>query len=179
MMLKSPIYIGILLILVCNFSCCNQRNQKLTDEQKASRKETFIKANKGLVALDQERIDAYVKRRGWAMQTTQTGLWYQIYEPGNGPLARTGQIAHLKYVVSLLDGTVCYTSDSLGIMNFKIGQGGVESGLEEAILLMHEGDKGRFIMPPGMAHGLLGDENKIPRRSIIVYHVELLNLTSE
>lgn len=169
---------GVIIILAFSFSCCNRHNQRLNDEQKASQKEAFIKANKGLVTLDQERIESYVNRHGWQMQKTKTGLWYQIYEPGTGALASTGQVAHLKYEVSLLDGTICYTSDSLGIMNFRIGQGGVESGLEEAILLMHVGDKGRFIMPPGMAHGLLGDENKIPPRSIIVYHAELLNLTS-
>jgi len=158
---------------------CKQRDTKLSNESQPSRKELFIKANKGLVALDQERIEADASRRGWVMQATKTGLWYQVYEHGNGPLAQPGQIAHLKYTVSLLDGTLCYTSDSLGIMRFRVGQGGVETGLEEAILLMHQGDKGRFIMPPGMAHGLLGDENKIPPRSIIVYHAELLNLTNE
>ena len=63
-------------------------------------------------------------------------------------------------------------------MRFKIGQGGVESGLEEAVLLMSVGDKGRFIMPPHLAHGLLGDNNKIPPRSIIVYQAELIKLTN-
>jgi FKBP-type peptidyl-prolyl cis-trans isomerase len=52
----------------------------------------------------------------------------------------------------------------------------VESGLEEGILLLREGDKAKFILPPHLAHGLLGDDNKIPARSIIVYDLELLSL---
>lgn len=140
--------------------------------------ESLIKANKGLVAIDKERIEAYAKRHNWDMQTTQTGLWHQTYEHGTGDSARTGSVAHINYSVSLLNGTLCYTSDSTGTKEFLIGQGGVESGLEEAITMMRVGDKAHFIMPPHLAHGLLGDGDKIPARATIVYNVELLNLTS-
>ncbi len=58
----------------------------------------------------------------------------------------------------------------------EIGHGGVESGIEEGILLLHKGDKARFILPPFRAHGLLGDRQKIPPRSIIVYELELKDL---
>jgi FKBP-type peptidyl-prolyl cis-trans isomerase len=43
--------------------------------------------------------------------------------------------------------------------------------------MLREGDKARFILPPHIAHGLLGDENRIPPRSVIVYEVELLNIS--
>jgi FKBP-type peptidyl-prolyl cis-trans isomerase len=43
---------------------------------------------------------------------------------------------------------------------------------------MHVGDKARLILPPHLAHGLLGDENRIPARSIIVYEIELLDITN-
>jgi FKBP-type peptidyl-prolyl cis-trans isomerase FkpA len=129
-----------------------------------------------LTALDAERIENYSKRRNWDMKVTKSGLWFQIYEHGNGQLAKEGQIAILNYKITLLDGTLCYTSDSLGAKEFAIGHGGVESGLEEGILLLKAGDKARFIMPPYQAHGLLGDMKKIPARSIIVYEIELLKL---
>jgi len=176
-MKKLPIVLVLMIFAGSITSCKNSGNTK-THYDKKTTSETFVKANKGLVTLDQERIEAYVARRGWTMEQTKTGMWYQIYEHGTGEAANAGFIANLKYTVSLLDGTVCYTSDSLGLMHFRIGQGGVESGLEEAILLMRVGDKGRFIMPPHLAHGLLGDTKKIPPRSTIVYHAELINLTT-
>lgn len=141
-------------------------------------KESLMRANKGLVTLDKERIEAFVKRHNWNMEMSETGLWYQIYEHGTGDIAQTGKVATLNFEVSLLDGTLCYTSDSIGPKTFLIGQGGVESGLEEAVLLMRIGDKARFIMPPHLAYGLIGDEDKIPARATIVYNVELLKLTS-
>jgi FKBP-type peptidyl-prolyl cis-trans isomerase FkpA len=41
---------------------------------------------------------------------------------------------------------------------------------------MKQGQKAIFIMPPHLAHGLLGDKNKVPPRATLVYDVELLNL---
>lgn len=167
----------ILLLLISLIASCN--NKHTHQNMVAMSEESLIKANKGLVTLDQERIEAYAKRHNWDMQKTQTGLWYQIYEHGLGDSSQIGKLAQINYQISLLDGTLCYTSDSLGTKTFLIGQGGVESGLEEAILLMRTGDKARFIMPPHLAHGLPGDGNKIPARSTIVYQVELINLVSK
>ncbi len=133
-------------------------------------------ANQYLTVLDAERISNYAKRRNWNMTESKTGIWYEIYEKGNGKKAEEGQIAVFNYKISLLDGTVCYSSDSTGIKKMEIGHGGVESGLEEGILMLHKGDKARFIFPPFRAHGLLGDMKHIPPRSIIVYELDLINL---
>ena len=111
------------------------------------------------------------------MQMTKTGLFYMIYENGEGEKAQTGKLGTIRYKVSLLDGTLCYSSDSLGLKKFKIGTPGVEPGLNEGILLLKEGDKARFIMAPYLAHGLLGDMERIPPRSIILYEVELVEIS--
>jgi FKBP-type peptidyl-prolyl cis-trans isomerase len=110
------------------------------------------------------------------MEETPTGLWVGISGRGTGEKAQPGMTAAIKYRLSLLDGTICYDSDSLGLKTFRIGHGGVESGLEEGILLLREGDRATFIMPPHLAHGLPGDGNRIPARSIIMYDVELVKL---
>ena len=167
---------SLLLMLVFLFSCTQKRTYR-TDEEVAQFKEPLIKINKYLVKKDAEHIADYVKRRKWKMEVSKTGLWYMIYEKGSGSKSKIGQVALLNYKIFLLDGTLCYSSDSLGAKTFAIGHGGVESGLEEGILLMHQGDKARLIMPPYRAHGLLGDMNKIPARSIIVYEIELLKLS--
>jgi len=176
----NKIYIIILLFAVLSvFSNCNDKKTKrkhLSKKELDKYDESLEAANRYLSIVDAERIESYAKRRNWKMKTSKTGLWYMIYEKGSGEKSKTGQIALLNYNISLLDGTLCYSSDSLGAKNFAIGHGGVESGLEEGILLLHQGDKARLIMPPHRAHGLLGDMDKIPARSIIVYDIELLKL---
>ncbi len=169
-------FISIILLFILSALACRQKSSTSAEKQALSNPENLIKANKILVRKDSVKIAAYVKRRNWEMSETETGLWYMIYENGKGPLAKKGEVATINYKISLLDGTECYSSDDLGPKIFKIGQGGVESGLEEGILLMHVGDKARFIMPPHLAHGLIGDEKRIPARAIILYEVKLIKL---
>ncbi len=171
--LKYPFFILATLLVI---SCTETQTEQPIYKSKKGRKDTLKRINKYLVKQDAEHIKSYAERRGWAMTETATGLWYEIYQQGKGQLAQKGQIATFNFSIELLDGTKCYSSDSLGVKRMKIGHGNVESGLEQALLLMHKGDKAHLILPPYMAHGLLGDFDKIPARASIVYNIELLNL---
>lgn len=171
----SLVFLLGLFFFITTSSCGGSKKKE--ESKKQTDPEVLVNINKYLVNQDADKIRAYAKRRNWDMLTTQTGLWYMIYKKGNGKPAEVDKIATLKYTVSLLDGTLCYTSDSLGVKKFRIGKGGVERGLEEGILLLHEGDKARFIMPPYLAHGLTGDNERIPARAILVYDVELIQIS--
>lgn len=165
-----------MVIFLSQLAGCGNRQKKLTAEEAAKYKESLVGVNKILVENDEERIKAYIERRKWDMQMTETGLWYKILEEGPGEQVETGDRVKLNYQVSLLNGKVCYSSDSLGLKSFTVGRGGVESGLEEGILMLQTGDSARFIMPPHLAHGLVGDDQKIPPRSTIIYELKLLDL---
>jgi FKBP-type peptidyl-prolyl cis-trans isomerase FkpA len=175
-MMNSPGIIYILLMSLWLFAACKSEPADNGGEYLRERQKKLVEINRILVKKDAAKIAAFVKRHNWDMTETQTGLWYMIYHKGEGAKARQGLVATINYKISSLDGTECYSSDETGPRQFKIGQGGVESGLEEGILFMHAGDSARFIMPPHLAHGLLGDNNKIPARAIIIYEVELIKL---
>lgn len=163
------------LLLLIAVSCNSEKNKdEVKDWHKINKQ--LIDINKYLVKEDKERIESFIKRNGWNMQETSTGLWYEIYETVNGEPAEENLIATIDYRVELLDGTLCYSSDSTGTLTFKIGKGNVESGIQEGILMLKEGDKARFILPPHLAFGLVGDDNKIPPRSIIIYYIDLISL---
>ncbi len=167
---------AVILLISIFLISCRQERRNLTEEDYREASKSLIEVNRRLVKKDSARIADYVEKMEWDMKQTKTGLWYMIYEKGSGMKSKEGLYATINYRVTLLDGTLCYSSDSLGPKSFKIGRGEVESGLEEGILLLHDGDKSKFILPPHLAHGLLGDNNRIPARSIIVYDVELLSL---
>lgn len=160
-------------IFIAFLSCKRDNSQPVTGSEVFNSKEDYLKANQYLVKQDDEKIRGYVERRGWNMQQTESGLWYMIYENGNGLIAEKNLEIELDFTVTLIDGTPCYSSQDEGPKSFIIGKGGVESGLEEGVLLLKEGDKAKFIIPPHLAHGLLGDEKKIPPRAIIIYDIEV------
>jgi FKBP-type peptidyl-prolyl cis-trans isomerase len=175
--MKNPRLTDLVLFSLWILSACKPGSTDNADNLQDNR-EKLVEINRILVEKDAQKIASFAERHGWDMNETQTGLWYMIYHRGKGMKAQTGMLATIEYKISLLDGTDCYDSDRSGPRQFKIGQGGVESGLEEGILFMHEGDKARFIMPPHLAHGLLGDNDMIPARAIIIYEVELIKLNT-
>ncbi|MFO7863514.1 MAG: FKBP-type peptidyl-prolyl cis-trans isomerase [Salinivirgaceae bacterium] len=164
------------IVAMMFFQHCQHENSQQRGMTKEEREEALVKANKGLVSRDSAQILGVVRAKGWEMQTTGTGLWYQIIEQGNGRKAKTNMIAELLYKVRLLNGKLVYSSDSTGLKSFRITKGGVERGLEEGILLLREGDSARFVMPPYMAHHLMGDQKRIPPRASIIYEVRLKSL---
>lgn len=139
-------------------------------------KEPIEKVNKKMGHEEKEAIDAYVKRNKFDMIETGTGVRYLIYEKGKGPIAEADDIVVLDFEVKLLDGTVCYTSEENGPEEFVVDNDHVESGLHEAIKYMHEGDKSIVIIPSHRAFGLLGDEDKIPPLSTVVYNLHVLKV---
>jgi FKBP-type peptidyl-prolyl cis-trans isomerase len=135
--------------------------------------DTLIKANKFLLERDRELIESYIRRKNLNMKVTESGLWHEIFLHTNEERIKPGDIVHYNYTVSLLDGTLCYSSDNSGPAKIKIGQSGKEFGLEEGLLMMKKGEKALFILPPHLAHGLIGDMEKIPARSIIIYEIQI------
>lgn len=169
---------SLIFILLIFFADCKNERKKppqrhITPEDI---KNPSINTNQMLVKKETDDINSYIKRHGYNMQQTGTGLRYMIYKKGTGEKAEKGKIARISYKISLLDGTVCYSSEEEGPTEFLIGQDQIESGLHEGVELLHVGDKAIFILPSYLAHGLLGDRKKIPPRSSVVYDIELLSL---
>lgn len=166
------LFLGAFLLLACGDS--QKKSAQNINIQSKEFQDKLIDANKMYVKQESDEIDQYVRHRAWNMTTTGTGLRYMIIKQGDGEKAITDKFALVNYKVSLLDGTVCYSSDSTGARDFLVGQDNVESGLHEAIQLMNVGSKAVFILPSHLAHGLIGDENKIPPKSSVIYEIELL-----
>jgi FKBP-type peptidyl-prolyl cis-trans isomerase FkpA len=165
-------------ILATALACRDQHKQTTqhTNIQSKEFQDKLIEANKMYVKRESDEIDQYVAHKGWNMITTGTGLRYMIIRKGTGTMAKPEQSAKVNYKISLLDGRVCYSSDSTGPREFIVAGDNVESGLHEGIQYMHVGDKAILILPSHLAHGLVGDENKIPPKASVIYELELLSL---
>lgn len=164
--------IAVLILLVG----CHQKTEPDNQFRKTDRDKSLVKVNRYLVKSEKEDIENYINRHQWIMEETGTGLRYMIYETGNGITAQKGQVVELNYSVKLITGDEVYSSKETGPLIFEIGHGGVESGLEEALLYLKQGDKAKLVIPSHLAYGLPGDENKIPPRSTLIYDIELVNL---
>ncbi len=176
--MKNSLFLVMFVLIVIVVVSCDENKpanpaQKLSQDQVT---EKLLSANKAALNVEDQQIDKLIASRGWEMMKTGTGLRYQVLEKGNGLIAATGKIARFEYEVELISGEVIYSSVKTGPKEFRIGSGGVESGLEEGILLLKTGDKVRFIIPSYLAHGLSGDQDKIPPKATLIYTVKLIDL---
>lgn len=163
-------------ILFVMLACGGQSEKKDNTASKQEINESLFDANKRAVQTEDQQIRDFLQRRNWDTEETGTGLFYTIYEKGNGEKAEENKIAVIEYTLSFLNGIQVYSSEELGPKEFLIGKGGVEPGLEEGILLMREGDRAKFVLPSHLGHGLVGDQDKIPAKTTLVYDVRLLEL---
>lgn len=177
-MMKNRVHLMIYTLLF-SFVLSACQNQEKSQERKISRKdieEPLMKANKQALAEEDSQIDNYIARHKWKMTKTGSGLRYAIYKKGTGEKAVPGKIAVIEYSLELISGEEIYSSKQDGFKEFLIGKGGVESGLEEGILLLQVGDHAKFIIPSHLGFGLIGDQEKIPPKSTLIYDIQLLDL---
>ena len=161
--------IGCLLLASCG--------SKVEVPEVASRpsdEEVLIGVNRDIVRNEGTDIRLLIRRYGWNMQTSASGVYYEITRKGNGSLLKKGDAVQLKYTLSLLDGTRIGSSETDGLKTVVIERSDEIVGLQEALKLMHRGDRARLIVPSHLAYGSIGDGDRIPGFAPLVYVLEIL-----
>lgn len=171
---KGPVVVLICIMFL--ISCENHPRDKPVVVDSKKLKENIVNINKPAVVMEQDEINAYIKAHGYNMQSTGTGLRFMFIEDKKGKQVEFKSLVTIKYKVYLLDGTLCYSSDTKGPRTFVVGADNVEAGVHEAVKLMTGGDKALFILPSHLAFGLIGDRDKIPPKTAVVYEIEILEV---
>lgn len=166
-------YFGLLIFAV--LMSCSEEQPKEPEFKWTKEHSTAL--NKNLAIEEEIDIKLFLEQhKDWQMTKTGSGLQYYIYEKGDGPKSKVGNLAEVEYTISLLDGTVCYKTESYEVEEFKIDHSQIETGIQEGVKLLNKGDKVKFIIPSHLAHGLIGDLNKIPPLTPLVVDFYLRDL---
>lgn len=178
-MIKNILNIGLLFFCIfVLFSCDDKANQNQVAKTKVTSKEmndSLESLNRYLLKQESKIIDDYIVRHDLDVVKTGTGLRYQIHNQGDGVLIKEGDVVTLEYEIALLNGRLIYSSEDDGYKTFLVGRGGVESGLEEAILKLCNNSIATLILPAHLAHGLVGDGNRVPPRAVLVYKLKVID----
>lgn len=128
------------------------------------------------VQLGQSFLEENGQREG--VQTTASGLQYEVLEPGTGSTNPTAaDTVNVHYHGTLIDGTVFDSSVDRGEpISFGLNQ--VIPGWTEGLQLMVEGEKTRFFIPSNLAYGNRA-AGKIAPGSTLIFDVELLGINED
>ena len=122
-----------------------------------------------MTAMTPEQFLAWNAKQA-GVQTTASGVEYQILKPASGPKPTASDIAVIDYRGALASGVVFDASTPGHPVNFPVG--GVVPGLSEALLLMPKGATYRVWIPPHLGYGE-NDHGPIPGNSVLVFDITL------
>ena len=110
-------------------------------------------------------------------EETDSGLQYYELSEGDGDMPESGQPVRLHYTAWLEDGTRIDSSVDAGeAVTFELGSEQVFDGWNEAVELMHVGDKWQVVIPSELALGEEGAGAVIPPNSNLIMQLELLEI---
>lgn len=162
------------MLLLVFVSCGDKSPKQQQPVTKSEMKSSMEKANRYLLNEEEEDIANYVKRHGLTMTTTGTGLRYQILKQGSEQRIEKGELVTLEYELHSIAGDLIYSSENDGVKSFIVGEGMVESGLDEAMTYLHRGDVAKLIIPFHLGYGLHGNDDRIPEYATLVYTIKII-----
>lgn len=173
---SSILILGLLLSLsAAFFSGCNQDDSNV-DELMRLQEEAFKKQlGEDTVAIKKYLADNTITNA----KSTKTGLFYVVQDPGVGVKPQQGQYPSVHYTLKNLAGEVLDTSVGKQPLKFQLGGRGIIFGFQEGVSLMQVGGKSRFFLPSGLAYGPDGSGPKIGPNTILIFDIELLQVTAQ
>lgn len=154
---------------------CSDEPKKQTKPEDNWSKTKSTDLGKELAIQAELEIKLFLEmHRDWDVTKTGSGLQYYIYHHGEGDSIHAGDVAEIEYVISTLDGTECYKTESDEYEEFVVDKSEVETGLQEAIKKLRVGDKAKLIIPSHIGHGLVGDMRKIPPLTTLLVDITVL-----
>lgn len=173
MFLSAAILSGLCLL----GSCREITVESLPRNPQTPPSEPLIEAQRLAAQRESESIEAFVKRSGWPMKETPRGVWYYIYRStasNKAPMIAQGDVIQMEYYLQLLNGQIIESSKENGPKTIQVGYSDIESGLDEALLLMHRGDCAKILIPSLLGHGFSGDGSQVPPGASLLYDIKIL-----
>ncbi len=167
------------VLILISFTSCRQKPTGVvtvhTTELEEEEFDPYVIGNKRILALEKEEIELVIKRHKWNMNTTGSGLCYEILTPGQGDCYMEGDSVIMNYTIALLSGKIIYDSENDGMKTFRVEKSEEIPALHEMAKLVSPGAKVRMLVPSHLAYGVGGDGNKINGREALLMNVEFLN----
>lgn len=150
-----------------------------TDKEFAMEKEAFMKWTEDFGLYEKTILKQFLNGSKLKITPLPSGMYFLTLKKGNEKSVSIGDTVTVHYEGKFLNGKYFdSTRQRNEAFQFVFGQQWqVVKGLEEAIGIMHEGEKALFIMPSELAFGENGSSTGIiPPFTSLIFEVELVNI---
>jgi len=152
---------------------------EMTDkEQKADIAHKTAKQKK----IDRKLLTKYFSDHNIKAERSPGGVYYVVRKGGSGAYAKVGDKVSVNYTGKLLSGSIFDSNTDPAFKHkepfqFELGTGKVIKGWDEALQLFKKGADVTIYIPSRFAYGSQDRSPGIPPNSILVFDIELLDVT--
>lgn len=163
-----------------NAACHDEKQPK---RRYISHKE-HAELNKRMFSRDSLLITQYCIAHELDSVPNSYGIWLTINNQGTSDTIRIGDKICINYIISdMMSGEIFYRTDSaIGKRPIdkpyiiEAAKGQVISAIDDVLPILTDGSEATLVVQPDKAYGILGDENRIKGRRILVYKIKINKL---
>lgn len=174
----------LVVLLACFLWSCeqNQEARRPLSQASGSFMKKSIERNKKLVASEEDRIQAVIKKNaGIEFLASKKGYWYHFSKRNmqDTLTPKKGDVAFYDYEVKDLKGNIIYTKEETQPQTYYVDKQNIMMGLRDGIKLMRKKETFLFLFPSHMGYGYHGDNKKIGTNIPLLCTVTLRNFMPE
>ena len=174
----------LVVLSACFLWSCeqNQEARRPLSQASGSFMKKSIERNKKLVASEEDRIQAVIKKNaGIEFLASKKGYWYHFSKRNmqDTLTPKKGDVAFYAYVVKDLKGNIIYTKEETQPQTYYVDKQNIMMGLRDGIKLMRKKETFVFLFPSHMGYGYHGDNKKIGTNIPLLCTVTLRNIMPE
>ena len=157
---KLSFLLIIITTLLVSYSCLNNDDDVRTEDDERNEISSLILS---------------LTNSGKNVDTTATGLFYIVNEPGTGQVPNTGDTVIIEYVGTFIDGSVFDASHIHypdGKWEFVYKEQSLIEGFDEAIGMLNTNMEANFIIPSKLGYGSTWYDF-IPPYTPLVFYLKL------
>lgn len=170
----------MMCLLIGSFSACRDRKAtgsvvSSSEAPKEDKDAPYVEGNKNIMRRENDEMQMFIRRYGWNMQRTPTGLYVQVLESGSGEPFKEGDRVAMEYRTFLLSGEQVYSSDSSGVKVFVVNRSEEIDALHEVSQMLRPGAKARLVIPSYLGYGVAGDGDRIQGLQPFMMEIRVLD----
>ncbi len=135
------------------------------------------KANKGSKGFHGKVSNSFLEKNSLkeGVFSTDSGLQYIIIKQGDGIQPQETDLVTVNQRALFLNGkSITDTYKTGEPSQFKVSD--AIEGLKEGLLLMKEGSRYKFFIPPELAWGNKGSSSRIPPNAVVVFDIHIVKI---
>lgn len=174
-----------LLLLALFFlvvGCSQPKPRKPVSVKSGSFMSTSIERNKKLLSLEQARIDSIITKDSinqYHRSPNGYSYYYNKLDSTTTYRPKKGDVVKINYDIRSLDNQIIYSSEEIGMINFKIDKEDYFPGLRTAVKLLRQGETATFLFPSSLAYGYHGDDHKIGTNQPIKSTIHIIEIIQQ